>query len=247
MSRIVENLVDKKFGRLTVLERVGSKNHFALWLCRCTCGVLKKVTSGALKTGTKSCGCLRLEALTRALKVNRVGQRFGRLVVVREAPPKATKWGARAQWLCRCDCGQEKVVAGSALAQGVTQSCGCLGRENRLRLNTKHGQSRRNARTTEYTMFIAARTRAKRDHLPFTLTLADIKIPALCPVFGVPLQCGTRANHEYSPSLDRRISELGYIPLNVQVISYKANRIKNNATLEELEKIVAFMRGNIHG
>lgn len=41
--------------------------------------------------------------------------------------------------------------------------------------------------------------------------------------------------NEDSPSIDKVIPELGYVRGNVWVISNKANRIKNNATLEELK------------
>lgn len=45
-----------------------------------------------------------------------------------------------------------------------------------------------------------------------------------------------------SPSLDRVDNTRGYVPGNVLVISWKANQIKSNATLAELESIVAWLR-----
>ena len=56
-------------------------------------------------------------------KIDLTGQRFGRLVVIRESG--RTK-GGQAMWLCRCDCGAETVIRGSSLRSGHTQSCGCL-------------------------------------------------------------------------------------------------------------------------
>lgn len=55
---------------------------------------------------------------------NLIGQRFGRLVVI----SRADKTG-HVHWLCRCDCGGEKVIRTSSLTRGRTQSCGCLQRE----------------------------------------------------------------------------------------------------------------------
>lgn len=52
------------------------------------------------------------------------GKRFGRLTVLEEA---GTTNGRR--WLCRCDCGEEKIVYGNSLKRGTTKSCGCLGLE----------------------------------------------------------------------------------------------------------------------
>jgi len=50
------------------------------------------------------------------------GRRFGRLVVV--SHHSADKWGSQ-RWLCKCDCGKEKVVVSGHLKNGNTRSCGC--------------------------------------------------------------------------------------------------------------------------
>jgi len=56
-----EDLSGKKFGRFTVMDRVGSdKWGRATWMCRCNCGTQKVVASHNLKSGMiASCGCLR--------------------------------------------------------------------------------------------------------------------------------------------------------------------------------------------
>lgn len=172
-------------------------------------------------------------------KINRIGQRFGRLLVIGAAPSLK---GGRTQWLCKCDCGNEKVVPSGALAGGSTQSCGCLGREQRIKRNTKHGQARRGRKTREYNLWVAAKKRAREQGLLFTITLEDIIIPQVCPVFGLPLCVGTQEEHDNGPSLDRKNPKKGYIPNNVWVISYRANRVKNDATLEELEALVSAMK-----
>ena len=59
-------------------------------------------------------------------RIDLTGQRFGRLVVQREAESKHNE----ATWLCRCDCGNEVIVTGYKLRHGHTQSCGCLRAEN---------------------------------------------------------------------------------------------------------------------
>lgn len=55
-------------------------------------------------------------------KLDLTGQRFGKLTVL--AP--ADNIGSRTAWLCRCDCGQERVVKTCRLRGGHTKSCGCL-------------------------------------------------------------------------------------------------------------------------
>lgn len=81
-----------------------------------------------------------------------------------------------------------------------------------------------------------AKYRAKKTGLPFNLELADIIIPAICPILKMPLELGEKikGGSDLSPSLDRKVSALGYVKGNVWVISRKANAMKNNANIEEL-------------
>lgn len=67
-------------------------------------------------------------------------------------------------------------------------------------------------------------------------------MPTICPVLGIPLVLGQGKLHDNSPTLDRIIPELGYVKGNVKVISYKANRIKNNGTLADLEAVIRYMK-----
>ncbi len=90
-------------------------------------------------------------------------------------------------------------------------------------------------------MLQAARGRARKAGVPCTISFNDIVIPEVCPVFGVRLERGTRAAHDWAPSLDRNKPELGYVPGNVRVISNKANRLKSDASLDELRQLVAYL------
>ena len=90
----------------------------------------------------------------------------------------------------------------------------------------------------------SARRRAKRDGLPFDLTHEDITIPERCPALGIPLApstAGRQGGDDASPSLDRLVPELGYVPGNVRVISRRANSIKQNAAPDELLAVAAWM------
>lgn len=97
-------------------------------------------------------------------------------------------------------------------------------------------------------MLVAAKARAKRKKIQFSLTQDDLSLPDICPILGIPLKISRAKRNkskkglsrENSPSLDRINNSKGYVKGNVIVVSYKANTIKNNATLKELKKIVSF-------
>ena len=124
-GRHVPDFVGYRFGKLVVLERIGSasiKNGGgALWRCVCDCGTTTRATTSVLQSKNnpkRSCGC------GRDRTVDLTGQRFGRLVVVKRA---GTLRGAR--WECLCDCGNTTLACSGDLRKGRPRSCGCL-REN---------------------------------------------------------------------------------------------------------------------
>jgi len=71
-------------------------------------------------------------------RIDMIGMRFGRWVVLRIEGHKNTK-GYGLHYACHCDCGKEKVVVGARLRAGASQSCGCLCIENTKKANTTHG------------------------------------------------------------------------------------------------------------
>jgi hypothetical protein len=100
-------------------------------------------------------------------------------------------------------------------------------------------------KTPELSMLYKARSRTKERKLPFcNLEREDIIIPEICPILGIPLKKGLKGPIASSPSLDRIIPELGYVKGNVQVISQRANVMKNDATPEELIKFANWVLKN---
>ena len=98
-------------------------------------------------------------------KINVVGVRFGRLLVLRDGDPVA----GRRRVVCRCDCGTIKAVDPRALRAGHARSCGCLQREVVSRTtpltHTTHGQ----ARSAEYGAWVKMKMRC--------FNVADAKFP----------------------------------------------------------------------
>lgn len=96
--------------------------------------------------------------------------------------------------------------------------------------------------------------RAKKNGISFTIKLEDIDRPEFCPVLGVRLHYGINHNTEETKwakapdraSFDKVIPAFGYIPGNVFIISLEANRLKSNASLEQLEALVNYMKRKIN-
>ena len=82
-----------------------------------------------------------------------------------------------------------------------------------------------------------AKARAKNDSMEFDLELTDIVIPEVCPYMKTPF---VMRDKQLAASLDRVDSSRGYTKDNIRVISYRANRMKNNATEQEL---ISFAKG----
>lgn len=87
-----------------------------------------------------------------------------------------------------------------------------------------------------------AKSRAKKKGVPFDLKVSDLEIPDVCPILGISLVKNDKVVGKNSYSIDRIIPELGYVKGNVAVISHKANTIKNNASIEELEKVLNWLK-----
>jgi hypothetical protein len=87
------------------------------------------------------------------------------------------------------------------------------------------------------------RWRAARLGVPFDLKETDLVLPTHCPIFGTTLVLGEGRQSNSSPSVDRIVPELGYVAGNVVVVSNRANSLKREATLDELQQIVNFYKG----
>ena len=81
-----------------------------------------------------------------------------------------------------------------------------------------------------------AKARAKLKGLEFNISLDDIKVPIICPYLEIRLEPGSYKERSagHAPTIDRIDSTKGYVPDNIEIISDLANRMKSNATKEQL-------------
>ncbi len=128
-----------------------------------------------------------------------------------------------------------------------SDTCGQAGRRRRhYQDNPEYYKNKRIRENSDVPRRILARvkSRARKCCIPFDLDLSDINVPDTCPVLGIKIQVipGCGRNPRHSPSLDRIDPTKGYTKGNVRVISNRANLLKSNATIEELELILKDLR-----
>lgn len=123
-------------------------------------------------------------------------------------------------------------------------------KKEKARLKRRRVQSRKpkGSRRTERDfvrgVLHTIKTRSARKNIPYNITEKDISIPEVCPVFGIALKWGDKLS-DSTPSVDRMVPSIGYVKGNCKVISMRANRLKNNASLEEMKRLVEYMEGKI--
>jgi hypothetical protein len=118
----------------------------------------------------------------------------------------------------------------------------------RLNIDGLHGWcndciKNNNKQNLAHYMFKNTKSRALKFGIEFNITEEDIIIENTCPVLGISIEyVGNGKPTHNSPSIDRIDNNKGYVKGNVRVISWRANNLKRDATVEELEKILADLK-----
>ena len=93
------------------------------------------------------------------------------------------------------------------------------------------------------TLFNQLKNSAKKRGIQFDLTvsdLCDMSFPITCPVFGFPLAFNNGKQQDNSYSVDRIDNTKGYQKDNIVIVSYKANKLKSTATINEMQQLIEF-------
>lgn len=136
MPKPAIDLLGRKIGRLTVVEKLGKRPNGGgqEWLCHCECGREDYVaTTSSLnkKVEVRSCGCYAREVALKNLTLKNnedlTGRKIGRLLIVKEVDSS----NQGRNWLCFCDCGNEEYVTSTSHLnrECEVKSCGCYGKE----------------------------------------------------------------------------------------------------------------------
>ncbi len=165
-------------------------------------------------------------------RVDLVGQTIGVFKVLKLDEELTTK-KQRSHLICICNkCLKECVVSANELKR--SQSCGC---QQGVNNNNRKAFEDNKTHFFEMRLLNYARRNSRRRGEKCDLVVEDIVIPEYCPLLGIKLETSSGSKQDTSPSVDRIDSSKGYTRENVWIISQRANRIKNNSTIEELRMI----------
>ena len=125
--------------------------------------------------------------------------------------------------------------------KGKYTSCGCLGS------GLSHGLlvSDSLKDKARIALFYNASANSKKKKLPIDIDpeyMKSLEFPDICPVLGIPILYDAEARSENSPSLDKFDPKLGYVKGNVQIISWKANRLKSDGSPQDWMKIAEWCK-----
>ena len=122
-----EQMIDKRFGKLTVLSFEGVHDKNAIFKCRCDCGNEITVRGNDLKNGhTTSCGCSKKEAMRKSYEEiwrSFIGTKINFLTATKFIGTKNEK----AMFEFECECGNKIILSADTVKSGKTKSCGCIG------------------------------------------------------------------------------------------------------------------------
>ena len=253
------DLTGEEIGGCKILGMIGYKEWSdgtkdTLWKLQCHCGdhFIAGHANLNIARRRKTLDCQG----EKHLRV-KPGDKIGRLTIQDLFRGDGTGWWAN----CSCSCGAypdnqgnfkairiaDLELPGVQYKKARTSSCGCFGRERSHEANVTHGASISKETNPKfhkiYRMIHLAKNRAKTHELDFNLKLDDFAdCPDTCPVLGLEFNWTSKKLSDNSPTMDRIEPQIGYIPGNVVIISAKANRIKNDASLEDLETVTNWLR-----
>ena len=154
--------------------------------------------------------------------------------------------------VCRiCAALRQKAYRASGREREYQQAYYAANREKKVayaRVYAEVNRAKLKAKQAYYATSPAGRCSAKRAQckergIPFGLNASHFDRSRLhgtpCPVLGIPMRNDVEQGHPQEMHMDRMRPEFGYVPGNIRWVSGRANRLKNNATLEEVRLILA--------
>lgn len=163
--------------------------------------------------------------------IDETGNRYGKLVVLERSDNK----GTGACWLCKCDCGAEKIVLGTNLRAKLIRGCGCIQGARKY--------SRKDS-TWQHLYSAHKQNHNKWGALPFDDWKLIVQMPCSNCGLEAPERMSPNGDPVHAHGIDRIDSTKGYIPGNVQPMCSDCNYAKSDSTQEQfntwIERVARF-------
>lgn len=244
------NLKGKKFGFLTVVRKTTErKNHCIVWLCKCKCGNITRVTTNSLhRRSTRSCGCLRARASSKWNAKNHslrlVGKKFGLLTVIGKT---RKRYNYNIVWKCICTCDRIVFAPSYKLTSGMIKDCGCAELKRRKGNLSERVYNR---------LFHSYKLNAKYRGHSFSISYELLKklVSSKCYYCGVLPRQQMRVRYAKPPyedvlyynGLDRKNNEKGYTKANSVPCCAVCNVMKHSLSprkfFSHMERILKYRR-----
>lgn len=159
-----------------------------------------------------------------------IGKRFERLIPIKRGPEKYFQSGRhRDTWLCKCDCGNEKIILGPDLRRGSTVSCGCKHKEG---MHRTHGKT--NTRLYKEYQDMKARCYNKNNKLYYRYGARGITICDEWGKFEGFYKWAIENGYTDELTIDRIDNDGPYAPWNCRYVSIKKqmNNMSRNRIIE---------------
>lgn len=235
-------LEGQRFGKLVVASYAGNNRHSqSLWTAQCDCGKTKVISIASLRK-VRSCGCLKVEAWKKRPNKNISDGEFTCKGCCVRFP--VDKMHGGRSYLC-ASCHNARSRARYAADPEKFRASSAAWRQANPERYRENSRNKKHKNPARY-LYSLAKSRAARKKIPFDLRLEDITIPSLCPVLGIPLRVGSPGKCGFplpdSPTLDRLVPQKGYVRGNVVVMSWRANSLKKDGTLDEITRLAQWMK-----
>ncbi len=170
------------------------------------------------------------------IKQDLIGNRYGKLVVIKEVSKRGDV--KDSVYECLCDCGNSKSISARHLRSGGTKSCGCLAQENRSFTGKLHRINDRNSVLLKG-LFAKFKNEIRKKKVKTTIELTFEQFCGL--VTDNCFYCGSLPQNEFTytysgeklkySGIDRIDSNNGYAISNVVSCCWRCNSAKNNMSL----------------
>ena len=159
--------------------------------------------------------------------IDLTGKRFGKLTVA--------KYLGKSFWLCKCDCGNEKIIYGNSLKRGLSDSCGCLKSKrlkNKLRIYKDLPYNKEQLRLHKIWEHMQSRCFDKSNNRHHIYGARGIKVCEKWLKFENFYNWAINNGYQNNLTIDRIDNDCDYEPFNCRWVTYKEqSRNKRNNRL----------------